>query len=169
MKLHTAAAALRLFALASFALFISAAAASGQTPAAGRVQLESLDRLAPLALKSVNKQDKTEDGKGVVYVREFEFRQSGVYTAADLEAIRAQVRAPGWSQLVKVEDREEGDEETVEVYVFGKNDRRNFFGAMVVIAAEPRELTVVNIVGPIDLTRLAAMRGQFGIPNVPIK
>jgi len=154
MKLRTAVAALRLFALASFALFISAAGASGQTPSAGRVRLESLDRLAPLALKSVNKQDKTEDGKGVVYVREFEFKQPGVYTAADLEAIRAQVRAPGWSQLVKVEDREEGEEETVEVYVFGKNDGRNFFGAMVVIAAEPRELAVVNIVGREGVRRM---------------
>ena len=107
----------------------------------------------------MKKTDKTEDGKGFVYVREFEFKQAGVYTAADLEAIRAQVRAPGWSQLVKVEDREEGDEETVEVYVYGKNDRRNIFGAMVVIAAEPRELTVVNIVGREGVRRLLEKNG----------
>lgn len=153
MKLR-AAAAFKLLALASLALILSPAAASGQTPGGGRIQLESLDRLAPLAVKSLKKTDKTEDGKGLVYVREFEFRQAGVYTAADLEAIRAQVRAPGWSQLVKVEDREEGDEEIVEVYVYGKAEGRNVHGAMVVISAEPRELTVVNIVGREGVRRM---------------
>ena len=43
------------------------------------------------------------------------------------------------------------------------------YRCLAILVAEPRELTVVNIVGPIDLTRLAAMRGQFGIPNVPLK
>jgi hypothetical protein len=152
-----AAAALRLFALASFVLALSAVTASAQ--AGGRVRLESLDRLAPLASKTLKKEDKTEDGKGLVYVREFEFERAGVYTASDLEAIRAQVRAPGWSQLMKVEDREEGDEETVEIYVYGKADRRNFHGAMVIIAAEPRELTVVNIVGREGVRRMLEKNG----------
>jgi hypothetical protein len=146
MKLH-AAAAFKLLALSALALVLSPAAASAQAGGGGRVSLESLDRLAPLASKLVKKTDKTEDGKGLVYVREFEFRQSGAYTAADLEPIRAQVKAPGWSQLVLVEDREKGDEETVEVYVYGKTDRANVYGGMVIISAEPRELTVVNIVG----------------------
>jgi len=158
MKLR-AAAAFRLSAVASFVLFISAVTASGQTPAAGRLRLESLDRLAPLASKSVNKQDKTDDGKGMVYVREFEFKSSGVYAASDLEAVREQVRAPGWSQLMKVEDKEDGDEETVEIYVYGKADRRNFYGAMVVIATEPRELTVVNIVGREGVRRMLNKNG----------
>lgn len=153
MKLR-AAAAFKLLALASLALALSPATASGQTPGGGRIRLESLDRLAPLAVKSLKKTDKTEDGKGLVHVREFEFRRAGVYTAADLEAIRAQVRAPGWSQLVKVEDREEGDEEIVEVYVYGKAEGRSVHGAMVVISAEPRELTVVNIVGREGVRRM---------------
>jgi hypothetical protein len=144
MKLRTAAA-LRLLALSSLALFISSAAASAQT--AGRINLESLDRLAPLAVKSLKKTDKSQDGKGLVHVREFEFRKAGAYGDSDLEAIRAQVRAPGWSQLMKVEDRQKGDEELVEIYVYGKTDRRQVYGGMVIISAEPRELTVVNIFG----------------------
>jgi hypothetical protein len=146
MKLR-AAAALKLLALSALALVLSPAASSAQTAGGGRVSLESLDRLAPLALKAVKKNDKSEDGKGLVYVREFEFRQAGAYSAADLEPIRAQVKAPGWSRLMLVEDREKGDEETVEIYVYGKADRAKVYGAMVIISAEPRELTVVNIVG----------------------
>ncbi len=37
---------------------------------------------------------------------------------------------------------------------------------LVIIAAEPRELTIVNLVGPIDLDRLAGLQGQFGIPKI---
>lgn len=40
---------------------------------------------------------------------------------------------------------------------------------LVVIAAEPREFTIVNIVGPIDLDQLSSLGGQFGIPKVDLK
>ena len=45
----------------------------------------------------------------------------------------------------------------------------NRSSGLVILVAEPRELTVVNIVGPIDLNRLASLKGQFGIPDVPTK
>ena len=34
------------------------------------------------------------------------------------------------------------------------------------IASEPREFTIVNIVGSIDIDKLAKLEGQFGIPQV---
>lgn len=145
MKLHTSAAG-RLLAFASLVLLLSSVTADGQT-ASGRVNLESLDRLAPLAKESGRKEEKTPDGKGFVYAREFEFAQPGAYSAADLEAVRAQVREPGWSQIVKVEEKEPGGVETVEIYVYTKTAQKNIYAGMVIIAAEPRELTVVNIVG----------------------
>ncbi len=37
---------------------------------------------------------------------------------------------------------------------------------LVIISAEPRELTLVNIVGPVDLDKLASLEGQFGIPRM---
>jgi hypothetical protein len=40
---------------------------------------------------------------------------------------------------------------------------------MVVIADEPRELTSVNIVGPIDLDALSSPGGQFGILKIDLK
>jgi hypothetical protein len=36
----------------------------------------------------------------------------------------------------------------------------------VVLSADPRELTIVNIVGPIDLDKLAGLEGNFGIPRM---
>jgi hypothetical protein len=35
-----------------------------------------------------------------------------------------------------------------------------------VIASEPREFTIVNIVGSIDLDKISQLEGQFGIPKM---
>lgn len=38
---------------------------------------------------------------------------------------------------------------------------------VTIITAEPRQLTVVQILGDIDLDRLSGLSGQFGIPKLP--
>ena len=40
---------------------------------------------------------------------------------------------------------------------------------IVIIAAEPKELTVVNIVGPLEVDQLADLGGEFGIPRLKTK
>jgi hypothetical protein len=37
---------------------------------------------------------------------------------------------------------------------------------MALIATEPRELTIVNIVGAIDLDKLHKLEGHFGVPGL---
>lgn len=99
-----------------------------------------------------------------IYVRSYSFNRDSVYSAQDVEAIRKQLRAPGWARLVNVQSKREG--ESVEVYLWQQGDRP---GGLAVLTVEPRELTVVNIVGSIDLTRLAALKGNFGIPDIPLE
>jgi hypothetical protein len=41
-------------------------------------------------------------------------------------------------------------------------------GGLVILAAEPKELTVVDIVGSISLEDLSALGGHFGIPDVEV-
>jgi hypothetical protein len=104
-------------------------------------------------LFSENKQGKARElvsGMKAIFVRTFEFNQNGAYAIADLEPIRTQLRAPGWSKVVEVKE----DDESAEVYFFQKG---NEFGGLAVIAAEPRELAVVNIVGPVDLSMLGRL------------
>ena len=36
---------------------------------------------------------------------------------------------------------------------------------LVVLASEPRAMTVVNVVGPLDLAKLSELEGKFGIPR----
>ena len=98
-----------------------------------------------------------------VYVKSFKFDRDGAYTPADVQSIRNQLKG-GWNRLVATESKKA--QEVVEIHSWRDGDRS---GGLTILVAEPRELTVVNIVGPIDLARLAVLRGQFGIPNFPLK
>ena len=74
-----------------------------------------------------------------------------------------QLRGPGWSRLVNVTSRKDGN---FEVYLLLNGEQ---IGGLAVLSAEDRELTVVNIVGPVDLDKLAKLEGQLGIPELGIE
>jgi hypothetical protein len=126
---------------------ISTVAAYAQGTA--RIKLESLDKLSAKATELVRKEDPARGGGGMVYVRCFEFERAGDYREADLREIRAQLQAQGWSRFMKVavDDDKGVDDETTEIYIFGKTAGGDTYGGMTIITTEPKELTVVNIVG----------------------
>jgi hypothetical protein len=99
-----------------------------------------------------------------IYVKSFKFKKPGEYSAADLESFRARLRPPDWERIVGVHSNEDG--ETVEVYI--KNDSKGI-GGLAIIAFEPKELTLVNIVGAIDLDSLSELGGFSGIPDVEVE
>ena len=99
-----------------------------------------------------------------IYIKNFEFRKDGEWSQADLDQVRAQLRAPEWSRMIGMKSAEEG--ETVEVFV--RTEEKKVTG-VAILAAEPRELTVVNIVGPVDLDSLSQLGGHFGVPKVDTK
>ena len=99
-----------------------------------------------------------------IYVRSFEFSKEGEYSPDELDAIRSQVRGPGWSRLVGVLSKK--DNQTCEIYMKVEGDRAS---GLVILAAEPKELTVVNIVGAVNLEDLSRMGGHFGIPQVDVR
>lgn len=103
-------------------------------------------------------------GLEAVYVRSFEFAADGGYDRADVEAVRAQFRAPAWSRIVGVKSKRGGDD--VDVYL--KTAEGGQIAGIVVIAAEPRELTVVNIAGTLDPEKLVDLSGRFHIPALAL-
>ncbi len=137
---------------------------------------ESLERLAAKAKETVNVSldanllqlagnflSTQKDGEAKVkeltgklkgvYVRSFEFEKDGEYSDADVQPLRVQLtRERGWSRIVDVAEKNE----RTEVYVKNDGERMN---GVTVIAAEPRELTVVYVDGPIDLKRLSDLAG----------
>jgi hypothetical protein len=146
-----------------------------------RLQLDHLNKLADRAKETV---DVTVDaamlketagflaGKGSdsekvqqliqgitgIYVKSFQFGVPDAYTEADVETIRKQVSGSGWSRIVRIR----GKRELTEIYFWKERDTN---GGLVVIAAQPNELTVVNIVGRVDLASLGALGPM--IPKLP--
>lgn len=96
-----------------------------------------------------------------VYVREYEFDKPDQYSEADLEAIRKQFGGPEWSPMVR-EHSLKGKGDT-DVYVKLLNGEVQ---GMFVLDAEPKELDVVYISGPIRPQDLNALGGNLGIPKV---
>jgi hypothetical protein len=96
-----------------------------------------------------------------IYIKHFQFKHEGGYSPADLDAVRIQLKAPEWSRIVGVASAEDG--ENAEVYL--RMDNKKITGVAVLCAA-PKELTVVNIVGPVDLDSLAELSGHFGLPKL---
>ncbi len=126
---------------------------------------EKLLQLAAKFLSSNNPEEakvkELVSGLKGVYVRVFEFDKPGEYQLSDIEALRSQLRSPGWSKIVGVISRREGQNVDVHIKYLG-----NSVQGLAIIAAQPRELTVINIVGPIDLEKLSQLEGQFGIPKL---
>jgi hypothetical protein len=97
-----------------------------------------------------------------VYVRSYQFAEEGEYSRADVEAVRAQLQAPVWSRIVGVRSRRSNGD----VDVFLKTPGNNQLGGVVIICAEARELTFVNIVGTISPEDVADLSGEFHIPKL---
>ena len=98
-----------------------------------------------------------------VYVRSFEFGADGAFGPAEVEAIRRQLAAPGWSRMAGVRSKKERAD--VDVYLWLDGSR---IGGLGILAAEPRRFTVVNIVGSIDLDHLRRLEG-LGLPRLDLE
>ena len=104
---------------------------------------------------------KLISGLNGIYLKSFEFKKEGVWTQADLDRVRNQLRAPEWERIVAFKSAEEG--ETAEVYLRTENKKVT---GVAILAFEPKELTVVNIAGSVDLDSLAELGGHLGLPKV---
>jgi hypothetical protein len=127
------------------------------------------ERLIRIAAKVLSDNDADEKevkklliGLKGVYVKHFEFEIDGQFSAADVETIRTQLRGPGWSRMVGVNSKKEGN---FEVYLLMNGEQ---IGGLAVLHTDQRELTVVNIVGPVDLEKLGRLEGHLGIPELEI-
>ena len=104
--------------------------------------------------------------KGVkgIYVKSFTFEKDGEYSAAEVESVISQLRSGTWNKILSVKSRKDG--ENVEVYLNMAGDQIN---GLAVLSIDPKEFTVVNIVGPIDLEKLSKLEGQFGVPDLGLE
>lgn len=160
-------------------LCLSATRGHGQD---ARLQLANLDKLSDKAarvtdvtldgsllqfavglIEKINDEDKdVEQLKAIVknlkgiYIKSFEFDEASQYSKADVEAIRTQLSAPRWSKIVQSTDKRHNEHD--EIYLLKDHDR---VAGLVILVAEAKELTVVNIVGDVPVDKIAAMEQHF--------
>jgi len=188
MRLTTTNKVWRKFALATALVFAVLPGFAQNANANAKLELKNLDKLSS---KAAEVNDVTLDGamlelagkfiqadgdpesaqlkdilKGLkgIYVKNFEFDGPNQYSQADVEAIRAQLTAPGWQRIV--ESRSQHAKEHDEIFIMKQGDA---ITGLAILVAEPTELTVVNIVGPIDINKLATLEGHFGIPGASVE
>jgi len=98
-----------------------------------------------------------------IYVRNYSFDSDYAYPKSDIEGVRRQLNAPGWNRIVGVVSRKESS--NVEVFMLVDGDKVQ---GLAILASEPREFTIVNIVGNIDLAQLHDLEGNFGVPKLEL-
>jgi len=182
MKLFTATHFKFALLVAIVTMFVTATASAQNA----KLQTSQLDALAAKATETVDvnideslmqmtakflsskdpdeaKVKELVNGLKGIYVRSFEFETEGQYSAADLESIRSQLRNSSWDRIVNINSKKEG---AVEVYLMHS---AGVIGGLAVLATDPKEVTIVNIVGPVDLEKLSALEGNFGVPVLGIE
>lgn len=172
--------------LASFALLLVLSISATARAQNARIEMSQLDhlgakasetvdvtideRLMQLTAKFLSGKDPDEvkikeliNGLKGIYVKSFAFERDGDYSQTDIDSIRSQLRNPAWNRILNVSSKKEG---SIEVYLMSNASQ---VGGLVVVATDLKELTIVNIVGPVDLEKLSQLEGQFGVPELGIQ
>jgi Domain of unknown function (DUF4252) len=98
-----------------------------------------------------------------IYVRSYTFGEDFAYPSAQVDLVRKQLAAPAWQRLLEVNSSREHTH--VDIYV---SVDRGVANGLAIIASQPREFTIVNIVGSIDLAKLHRLEGKFGVPKLAL-
>ncbi len=125
--------------------------------------------LAKRVLVKVNDADSKKVGLAIsglkgIYVRVFNFANENEYNIADVDDIRAQLRAPGWEKLANV--RSKKNNQKVDVFTMFTGD---VMSGVAVVISESKSVALVNVIGPIDIDTLIEMSGKMNIPKIEIE
>ncbi len=117
------------------------------------------------AAKFMNDKDKDEaatrqliEGLDGIYVRSYEFDKEGEYSMDEIEKVRQAFETPEWSPMVRERERKGGESTDVMVKLINGEPHGLF-----VLTAEPKELTIVLILGPIRMDQLSMLKGIGGL------
>jgi hypothetical protein len=98
------------------------------------------------------------DGLDGIYVRDYTFDKEGQYSMDDVEQLRKAFETGEWTPMVR--EREHKSGETTDIFVKLVNGESH---GMFILTAEPKELTIVLILGPIRMDDLGKLHGLAGL------
>lgn len=117
------------------------------------------------AAKFMNGNDKNDadmrqliEGLDGIYVRDYEFDKPGQYSPDDVEGLRKALETPQWTSIVRERDRKNGESTDVMMKMVNGESQ-----GMFVLSAEPKDLAIVLILGPIRMDELGALKGLGGL------
>jgi len=117
------------------------------------------------ASKFMNGKDEDEaatrkliDGLDGIYVRDYEFDKEGQFSMDEIEQLRKYFETSEWTSIVHERERKSG--ETTDVMVKLVNGESH---GMFVLTVEPKELTIVLILGPIKMEDLGKLHNIGGL------
>ncbi len=117
------------------------------------------------AAKFMNDGDKDDaatrqliQGLEGIYVREYEFDKTGQYSPEEIAKLRESFQTSEWSPIVH--ERESKSGETTDILMKTVNGESR---GMFILSAEPKELTIVLILGPINMDQLGELKGLSGL------
>ena len=93
-----------------------------------------------------------------IYVRNYEFDKEGQYSMEEIDKLRTYFETGEWTPIVRSRERKSG--ETTDVLLKMVNGETR---GMFILSAEPRELSIVLILGPVSMDDLAKLRGINGL------
>ena len=98
------------------------------------------------------------EGLDGIYVRDYEFDKEDQYSPDQIESLRKYFETPEWSPIVHVRERKSGESTDVMVKMVNGENK-----GMFILDAEPKELTIVLILGPINIDQLGRLHGIGGL------
>lgn len=104
---------------------------------------------------------KLIEGLQGIYVREYEFDKEGQYSPEQVEQLRKHFETGAWTPMVRERDRKHN--ETTDVLMKVVNGETQ---GLFVLDAEPKDLTIVLILGPIHMDDLSKLSGLSGLSSL---
>jgi len=99
------------------------------------------------------------EGLDGIYVRSYEFDKEGQYSPVEIEKLRSYFQTGGeWSSIVHEHDKKSGESTDVMMKMVNGNPHGLF-----VLDAEPKELSIVLILGPVKMEDLSRLSGIGGL------
>ena len=98
------------------------------------------------------------EGLDGIYVREYEFDKEGQFSMEEIDKLRQFFETSEWSPLVRERERKSGESTDVMVKLVNGESH-----GMFILTVEPKELTIVLILGPIRMDELSDLKGLSGL------
>jgi len=101
---------------------------------------------------------KLIEGLEGIYVREYDFDKEGQFSPDEVDQLRKYFETTEWSSIVKERQRKTGESTDVMVKLVNGESHGLF-----ILDVEPKELTIVLILGPIHPEDLGKLKGMTGL------